>query len=89
MNQEVLTTIEAIARWPDLRHMGAFIKHAIADAQFDDNRARHMGVDWELMSKESPVSALLLQLPLYKWPAPRNHGRFHPNCDHQVTELQS
>jgi hypothetical protein len=89
MNHEVLATSEAIARWRELRHIGAFIKYAIAAAQFDDNRARPRGVEWETVSKESPVSALLLQLPLYKWPVPRNHGCFHPNCDHQVAELQS
>jgi hypothetical protein len=89
INREVLATILAISQWPDPKFAGLFLRNAIAAAKFDDHRARPKGLDWIPVDADSPVSALLIQFPLYKWQIPRDHGCFHPFCDHMVTDQQS
>jgi hypothetical protein len=89
INWEVLSTLEEISRWPDPKYAGLFLRNAIAAAKFDSGRARPRSEDWENLEAGSPVKDLLVQLPLYKWPIPRDHGCFHPFCDHAVDGLQS
>jgi hypothetical protein len=88
-NFEVLRTLEMISKWPDPKFAGLFIKNAIAASRFGETNARQNSENWEFLRVDSPVFDLLLQLPLYKWPIPRDHGCFHPFCDHVVNELQS
>jgi hypothetical protein len=71
INYEVLSTIYAICQYPDPKFAGLFLRNAIAAAKFDCHRARPRGVAWEVLDSSSPLSTLLVQLPLYKWPIPR------------------
>jgi hypothetical protein len=89
INWEVLQILEKIANWPDQKYAGLFIRNAIAAARFDAGRARPRSEDWERLHHDTPVLNLLLRLSLYKWPIPRDHGCFHPFCDHVINELQS
>jgi hypothetical protein len=91
MNKQILTTLFAIKDWANPKCAGLFLRNAITGSQFDENRSRPAGtsVEWEPIDPSSPICALLVQIPLYKWPIPRNDACFHPFCDHVVSELQS
>jgi hypothetical protein len=89
MNIQILRTLEALRDWANPKCAGMFIRNAIAAARFDDRRERRVKVEWEPIDPSSPIGALLVQIPLHKWPIPKNHGRFHPFCDHMVTDQQS
>jgi hypothetical protein len=65
------------------------IKNAIAAARFDTNGDRPNRAAWDPITQESHIGALLVQIPLHKWPIPRNHACFHPFCDHVVTDQQN
>jgi hypothetical protein len=89
MNRQILLTLQAIRKWANPKYAGLFLRNAIAAARYDDHRDRPASVAWDPIDPMSPVSALLVQLPLYKWPIPRDHSCFHPFCDHVVTDIQS
>jgi hypothetical protein len=88
-NFEVLSILETISKWPDPKFAGLFIRNAIAAARLGSKNHRPDSEPWNFLQEESPVFDLLLQLPLYKWPIPRDHACFHPFCDHVVNDMQS
>jgi hypothetical protein len=89
INREVLCTLFGIKAWANVKFAGQFLRQAIVASRFDYDRAIPNGVAWEPLGTDSTVFDLLVQIPLYKWPIPRDHGCFHPFCDHAVTDLQS
>jgi hypothetical protein len=70
-NRQVLLTLFAIKDWANPKYAGLFLRNVIAAARFDDRRDRPVGVPWEPIDPSSPISALLVQIPLYKWPIPK------------------
>jgi hypothetical protein len=87
-NIEVLRTLEILAKCPDLKTIGLFLQNAIVAAQIGA-RPHPNTMRWDQLEEMSPVVDLLCQIPLRKWPIPKNHACFHPFCDHVVNEAQS
>jgi hypothetical protein len=56
----------------------------IPAARFDERRDKWRGEIWNPITAESTIRDLLVQIPLYKWPIPKDHTCFRHFCDHGV-----
>jgi hypothetical protein len=76
INTQVLLALEAIKNWESPAYHGMFLRSAIAAARMEEIRDRRSREDWVPISEESSVFELLLKIPMYKWPIPRDKACF-------------
>jgi hypothetical protein len=86
LNDQILNALESIKDWASPVYPEMLLRNVIAASRFDERRERKLRAEWEHISETSTIRDLLVQIPMYRWPIPRDKACFYPGCDHTLTE---